>query len=152
MQHGRGRSRARCIGLDKSTVTRENWEAEMTNALQKATSSSPRRQSVRGSASWRALLQKSTCHGHLTKSFGRRNDRRSLTLQDLKVDLLLLLKQGSSVMNFLQWRPCPSARPSSVRPPSSFLSQNIKKSIRFRCTFRLPLCSSRSPLCCSSSQ
>ena len=71
----------------------------------------PRRQSVRGSASWRALLQKSTCHGHLAKSFGRRNDRRSLTLQDLKVDLLLL-KQGSSVMNFLQWRPCPSIRSS----------------------------------------
>ena len=75
----------------------------------------PRRQSVRGSGNGRLggepLLQKSTCHGHLAKSFGRRNDRRSLTLQDLKVDLLLL-KQGSSVMNFLQWRPCPSIRSS----------------------------------------
>ena len=74
----------------------------------------PRRQSVRGSGNGRLgepLLQKSTCHGHLAKSFGRRNDRRSLTLQDLKVDLLLL-KQGSSVMNFLQRRPCPSIRSS----------------------------------------
>ena len=80
----------------------------------------PRRQSVRGSGNGRLggepLLEKSTCHGHLEKSFGRRNDRRSLTLQDLKVDLLLL-KQGSSVMNFLQRRPCPSVHPFVLRPP-----------------------------------
>ena len=149
MQHEHGLE----SGASASTVTRENWEAEMTNALQRATSSSAAVSARFGQ--WEAgmvepLLQKSTCHGHLAKSFGRRNDRRSLTLQDLKVDLLLLLKQGSSVMNFFTVVTLP-VRPS-VRPSPSFLSQNIKKSIRFRCTFRLPLRSSRSLLCCSSSQ
>ena len=88
----------------------------MTNALQRATSSSaavsarfgqweagwesPSYKKVRVMVIWQKVLADGTIV------------ERSLTLQDLKVDLLLLLKQGSSVMNFLQWRPCPSIRSS----------------------------------------